>query len=104
MAQPDPSHSVPQDLIHHVHLVSSFRYPSMPHPNINEIAKWLMNAPQVARDRAPFFWTYLDRPADGTVLLTWQPLQRLATTFATDGWIWSPQEHLYKHDLGNGLV
>lgn len=76
----------------------------MPHPNVNEIAKWLMNAPQVARDRAPFFWTYLDKPADGTIFLTWQPLQRLGTSFATDGFVWAPQEHLYKHDLGNGLV
>ncbi|KEY68463.1 hypothetical protein S7711_01235 [Stachybotrys chartarum IBT 7711] len=104
MAQPDPSNSVPQDLMPHVHLISSFRYPAMPHPNVNEIAKWLMNAPQVARDRAPFFWTYLDKPADGTIFLTWQPLQRLGTSFATDGFVWAPQEHLYKHDLGNGLM
>ncbi|KAJ6445799.1 haloacid dehalogenase-like hydrolase [Purpureocillium lavendulum] len=104
MAQPDPSHSVPQDLISHVHLISSFRYPTMPRIDTNEVAKWLMNAPQVARDRAPFFWTYLDKPADGTILLTWQPLQRLGTNFATDGFVWAPPEQVYKHDLGNGLM
>ena len=76
----------------------------MPRLDLNEVAKWLMSAPQVARDRAPFFWTYLDKPADGTMLLTWQPLQRLGTNFATDGYVWAPPEQVYKHDLGNGLV
>ncbi|KAG6031763.1 hypothetical protein E4U41_007439, partial [Claviceps citrina] len=75
----------------------------MPRLDVNEAAKWLMTAPQIARDRAPFFWTYLDKPADGTILLTWQPLQRLATNFATDGFVWAPPEQVYKHDLGNGL-
>ncbi|KAL3961971.1 hypothetical protein ACCO45_003494 [Purpureocillium lilacinum] len=79
MAQPDPSHSVPQDLISHVHLISSFRYPTMPRIDTNE-------------------------PADGTILLTWQPLQRLGTNFATDGFVWAPPEQVYKHDLGNGLM
>jgi hypothetical protein len=88
----------------HVHLVSSYRYPSMPHVNVNEVAKWLLNAPHIARDKAPFFWTYLDKPGDGTILMTWQPLQRLGTNFASDGMVWAPQEHLVKHDLGNGLV
>lgn len=131
MAQPDPSHGVPQDLVcrllghphlpwpprrstrltaspllqmSHVHLVSAFRYPTMPRVDFNEVAKWLMSSPQVVRDRAPFFWTYLDKPADGTILLTWQPLQRLGTNFATDGFVWAPPEQVYKHDLGNGLV
>ncbi|XP_044724855.1 SWI/SNF and RSC complex subunit Ssr4 [Hirsutella rhossiliensis] len=104
MAQPDPSHSVPQDLMSHVHLISSFRYPTMPRLDLSEVAKWLMSAPQVARDRAPFFWTYLDKPADGTILLTWQPLQRLGTNFATDGFVWAPPEQVYKQDLGNGLM
>ncbi|SCV31541.1 uncharacterized protein FFB14_03426 [Fusarium fujikuroi] len=104
MAQPDPSQGVPQDLMPHVHLISSFRYPVMPRLDLNEVAKWLMAAPQVARDRAPFFWTYLDKPTDGTILLTWQPLQRLGTTFATDGYVWAPPEQVYKHDLGNGLM
>ncbi|KAK7430873.1 hypothetical protein QQZ08_002663 [Neonectria magnoliae] len=104
MAQPDPSQGVPQDLMPHVHLISSFRYPAMPRLDLNEVAKWLMNAPQVARDRAPFFWTYLDKPTDGTILLTWQPLQRLGTNFATDGFVWAPPEQIYKHDLGNGLM
>ncbi|KAH7171208.1 hypothetical protein EDB81DRAFT_635780 [Dactylonectria macrodidyma] len=104
MAQPDPSQGVTQELMPHVHLISSYRYPAMPRLDLNDVAKWLMSAPQVARDRAPFFWTYLDKPTDGTILLTWQPLQRLGTNFATDGFVWAPPEQIYKHDLGNGLM
>lgn len=84
--------------------MSSFRYPAAARLDINEVAKWLMAAPQIARDKAPFFWGYLDKPADGTTLLTWQPLQRLGTNFATDGFVWSPPEEIYKHDLRNGAV
>ncbi|KAL7788211.1 hypothetical protein V8C37DRAFT_411777 [Trichoderma ceciliae] len=104
MAQPNPSHSVPQDLMPHVHLISSYRYPAIPRLDFNDVAQWLMNAPQIARDQAPFFWTYLDKPTDGTILLTWQPLSRLGTNFATDGFVWAPPEQIYKHDLGNGLM
>ncbi|KAL2212268.1 SWI/SNF and RSC complex subunit Ssr4 [Sarocladium strictum] len=106
MAQPpmDPSHSVPQELMPHVHLVSSSRYPAIPRLDPNEVAKWLINAPHIARDKATVFWTYLDKPQDGTVLLTWQPLQRLGVNFATDGYIWAPPEQVFKHDLGNGLI
>ncbi|KAM0481552.1 hypothetical protein ACHAPX_003663 [Trichoderma viride] len=104
MAQPNPSNSVPQDLMPHVHLISSYRYPAIPRLDFNEVAKWLINAPQIARDQAPFFWTYLDKPADGTILLTWQPISRLGTNFATDGFVWAPPEQIYKHDLGNGLM
>lgn len=88
----------------HVHLVSSSRYPAIPRLDPNEVAKWLINAPHIARDKATVFWTYLDKPQDGTVLLTWQPLQRLGVNFATDGYIWAPPEQVFKHDLGNGLV
>ncbi|KAJ4150731.1 hypothetical protein LMH87_011468 [Akanthomyces muscarius] len=102
--QPDPSHNVPGELIPHIHLMSSFRYPAAARLDINEVAKWLMAAPQIARDKAPFFWGYLDKPADGTTLLTWQPLQRLGTNFATDGFVWSPPEEIYKHDLRNGAI
>lgn len=88
----------------HVHLVSSFRYPAMAGLDLKDVAKFLINAPMIARDKAPFFWTYLDKPADSTVLLTWQPIARLGTNFATDGFVWAPPEQIYKHDLGNGLV
>ncbi|KUI62447.1 SWI/SNF and RSC complexes subunit ssr4 [Cytospora mali] len=69
-----------------------------------DVTKWLMNAPKIARDTAPFFWTYLDAPADGTIMLTWQPLQRMDTNFATDGYIWAAPETYFQQDMGNGLM
>lgn len=63
-----------------------------------------MQAPKIARDTAPFFWTYLDRPPNGTIFLTWQPLNFLGTSFASDGFIWPPQEQYFQHDAGNGVV
>ena len=63
-----------------------------------------MQAPKIARDTAPFFWTYLDRPQNVTIFLTWQPLQFLGTNFASDGYIWPPQESYYQQDVGNGVV
>ena len=84
--------------------MSTFRFPVTPRLDSNEVTKWLMQAPQIAKDRAPFSWTYLDRPADGTTLLTWQPLQRLGQNFASDGYVWAHPEQFSKYDLGNGLV
>lgn len=76
----------------------------MPRVDVQNIVKWLSDAPRVAKNQSPFHWTYLDGPVDGTILLTWQPLARLGTSFASDGFIWAGPEQLFKQDLGNGLV
>jgi len=78
----------------------------MPRIDIQEVTKWLLAAPKIARDTAPFFWTYLDAPQDGTILLTWQPLQRMGTGMASDGYIYGVPETLYQQEVpgGNGLV
>jgi len=76
----------------------------MPRVDIQDVAKWLMDAPRIAKNQSPFHWTYLDGPVDGTILLTWQPLARLGTNFASDGFVWASPEQLFKQDLGNGLV
>lgn len=76
----------------------------MPRVDTNEVTKWLTGAPKIARDVAPFYWTYLDAPADGTIFLTWQPLSRRGVEFASDGYIWPQNEVTFRHDLGNGLV
>jgi hypothetical protein len=68
------------------------------------VTKWLLSAPSIARDKAPFFWTYLDVPKDGSIFLTWQPLQLLGTEFASDGYIWAPGEAVFRQEVGNGLV
>ncbi len=76
----------------------------MPRVDMQEVTKWLFAAPKIARDTAPFFWTYLDCPQDGTILLTWQPLQRLGLAMASDGYVWAGGETLYQQEVGNGLV
>ncbi|KAI0125790.1 hypothetical protein BJ170DRAFT_447939 [Xylariales sp. AK1849] len=103
-AMGDPSHGVNRDLLPHVHLISTFRYTQKARVEIPEVTQWLMNAPQIARDKAPFFWTYLDRPENGNVMLTWQPLHLMATNFASDGYIWPPAEQYFTQDIGNGII
>lgn len=87
-----------------MHLISTYRYTVKAQVNPQEVTSWLMQAPKIARDTAPFFWTYLDRPPNGTIFLTWQPLNFLGTNFASDGFIWPPQEQYFQHDAGNGVV
>lgn len=88
----------------HIHLINTFRYAVMPRIELSEVTKWLLTAPKIARDTAPFFWTYLDAPQDGTILLTWQPSSRRGTEFASDGYIWAAGETLFQQEVGNGLV
>ncbi|KAI0428103.1 hypothetical protein F5Y09DRAFT_314240 [Xylaria sp. FL1042] len=103
-AMNDPSYAVHRELLPHVHLVSTYRYTYKAHVQPNEVTNWLMEAPKIARDTAPFFWTYLDKPSNGQILLTWQPLQVMGTHFASDGIIWPPQEAYYTHEVGNGVI
>ncbi|KAK8088231.1 hypothetical protein PG997_003192 [Apiospora hydei] len=104
MSLSDPGHGVAGELLPHVHLLSTFRYTQKARVEIPEVTNWLMNAPQIARDKAPFFWTYLDRPENGYITLTWQPLQLMGTNFASDGYIWPPQEQYFTQEVGNGVV
>lgn len=76
----------------------------MPRLDLQEVTKWLLGAPKVARDTAPFFWTYLEAPQDGSIYLTWQPLSRRGTEFASDGYVWASAETYYRQEVGNGLV
>jgi hypothetical protein len=72
--------------------------------DLQEVTKWLYQAPKIAQHQAPFYWTYIDSPKDGSVLLTWQPLSRLGTEFASDGYVWAGPETYFQQDVGNGLV
>ncbi|KAI1642904.1 DUF1750-domain-containing protein [Daldinia loculata] len=103
-AMGDPSYGVHRDLLPHVHLISTYRYTLKARVEPSEVTSWLMQAPKIARDTAPFFWTYLDRPENGNVFLTWQPLQQMGVNFASDGFIWPPQEQYLQQDVGNGVI
>jgi hypothetical protein len=88
----------------HVHLLSTYRYALMPRPEGADVQKWLLAAPKIARDTAPFYWTYLDCPQDGTIFLTWQPTARRSLEFASDGYVWPHPETYYRTEIGSGLV
>ncbi|KAI1814723.1 DUF1750-domain-containing protein [Poronia punctata] len=100
----DPSYAVHRDLLPHVHLLSTYRYTQKAQVHPPEVTTWLMQAPKIARDTAPFFWTYIDKPEHGQIFLTWQPLQIMGTRFASDGIIWAPQEQYFTQDVGNGII
>ncbi|KAJ4295896.1 hypothetical protein N0V88_004598 [Collariella sp. IMI 366227] len=76
----------------------------MPRVELADVTKWLLQAPKIARDTAPFYWTYLDCPADGSIFLTWQPTARRGNEFASDGYVWAGPEVSFQQNAGNGLV
>ncbi|KAF3762508.1 DUF1750-domain-containing protein [Cryphonectria parasitica EP155] len=106
----DPSSSIHDRMLPHLHLVSTYRYPERTtialhdHATTNWLLNMLLTAPKIARDSAPFFWTYLDAPRDGQIMLTWQPLQRMGTTFSSDGYVWPGPDEFSARDLKNGLI
>ncbi|KAJ3564897.1 hypothetical protein NPX13_g7689 [Xylaria arbuscula] len=100
----DPSYAVSRDLLPHVHLLSTYPYTYKAQIQPNEVTSWLIQAPKIARDTAPFCWTYLDKPENGQILLTWQPLQQMGTHFASDGFIWPTQEAYFTSEVGNGVI
>ncbi|CAI6335179.1 unnamed protein product [Periconia digitata] len=89
---PDPSAQVPAQLLPHVHLISQYRFPTVASLQPQHALDYLLKGPSIVKDAAAVAWTYLPSPpADGTVLLTWQP-QRLQTHFASDGLVWGDPE------------
>ncbi|QSZ33844.1 hypothetical protein DSL72_005417 [Monilinia vaccinii-corymbosi] len=95
----DPSQGIHRDLLHHVHLLSTYRFPITPsqlHPE--RVVDWLANAPKITREQAPVYWTYLDRPVDGTVLLSWQT-PTLGQEYPSDGYIWAPGETAFSLEV-----
>lgn len=87
-----------------MHCLSTFRYPVRQQIHLAQAAQWLKEATDIAQSKAAFFWTYLDRPADGTIFLSWQPLDALGTGFASDGYVWPPQEQVFSTEVEGGYV
>ncbi|KAF2625198.1 DUF1750-domain-containing protein [Macroventuria anomochaeta] len=92
----DPSAQVPNHLLAHVHLVSSYRFPVLPQLRPEQAVEHLTKGPQIVRDTSPVAWTYFSSPPqDGTVILTWQP-PRMGTHFASDGMVWADPEQTFE--------
>ncbi|KAL2421586.1 hypothetical protein ABEF95_006735 [Exophiala dermatitidis] len=90
---------VPPQLLSHLHLVSKYRYPLTSNPSFETIVAYLLEAPKIVRDLQPVQWQFLEAPPDGTLLLTWQPLEHLGTNFASDGYIWADAEHVFTSEV-----
>ncbi|OJD18994.1 hypothetical protein AJ78_01022 [Emergomyces pasteurianus Ep9510] len=95
----DPAGGVPQQLLPHMHLVSSYRYPLMTNLSHETAVEYLISAPKVVRELQPVHWMFLDGPPDGTVMLVWQPLNHLGTNFASDGYVWADAEQVYSTEI-----
>lgn len=58
-----------------------------------------MEAPKIVRDLQPVQWQFLDAPPDGSVLLTWQPMEYLGNNFASDGYVWADAEQSFTSEV-----
>ncbi|MCJ1356058.1 MAG: hypothetical protein MMC33_006052 [Icmadophila ericetorum] len=93
----EPSDGVPPMLLSHIHLVSTYRYPSLANVSLDTIVEYLLQAPRIVREGAPMNWMFLDAPPDGSVMLVWQPLNKMGTRFASDGYVWADAEQVLRH-------
>ncbi|KAF8860828.1 DUF1750-domain-containing protein [Acephala macrosclerotiorum] len=100
----EPSQGIHRDLQPHVHLVSVHRFPTVQQLHPDRVSEWLLSAPKITRDQSPFYWTYLDRPADHTVLLIWQSPSTPPHEYASDGYIWPPQETAFQVEVPGGYI
>ncbi|KIW62882.1 hypothetical protein PV04_09774 [Phialophora macrospora] len=95
----DPAAGVPAQLLPHLHLVSKYRYPITSNPAVDTLVNYLLEAQKIVRDLQPMQWQFIDTPPDGTLILEWQPLEYLGTSYASDGFIWADVEHVYKSEV-----
>lgn len=63
------------------------------------IVSYLLEAPKIVRELQPMQWQFLETPQDGTLVLTWQPLDYISTNFASDGYIWADVEVSFKSEV-----
>ncbi|PWY78221.1 DUF1750-domain-containing protein [Aspergillus heteromorphus CBS 117.55] len=87
-----------------MHLVSRHRYPLMHMMPTDTVVEYLLSAQKIVREVQPMHWTFLDGPQDGTVMLTWQPLNHLATNFASDGYVWADAEQVFTFEARGYMV
>ncbi|KAJ5935177.1 hypothetical protein N7466_004724 [Penicillium verhagenii] len=93
----DPASRLPGQLLPHMHLISHNRYPNMHMMPAETAVEYLTSAPRVCQQK-PVHWTLLDGPADGSVMLTWQPMAHLGNNFASDGYVWADAEQAFSFE------
>ncbi|KAK8242369.1 hypothetical protein IWZ00DRAFT_374234 [Phyllosticta capitalensis] len=101
----DPSFGVPAFILPHVHLVSSYRYPTLATLSVEQAVEYLLNGPRIVKDGAPVSWQYFQAPpGDGTVFLEWQPSSQRGNVYASDGYMWADPEQSYTFDSQRGYT
>ncbi|KAL8871117.1 MAG: hypothetical protein Q9174_002985 [Haloplaca sp. 1 TL-2023] len=89
----DPSDGVASaTLLRNIHLVSTYAYAVTPNVSLETIANRLVEAPEIVGNVKPMVWMFIDCPADGVMMLCWQPLAKRNTDFASDGYVWLDAE------------
>lgn len=91
-------HDINESQLPHIHLISTHRYPLQAHVNLEIVVEYLLQAPNVVREKASMTWMFLDAPEDGTVMLVWQPLNQLGTQSASDGYVWADVEQAFSSE------
>ena len=82
-----------------MHLVSKYRYPLISALSLETVVGYLTEAQKIVHDLQPVQWQFLDAPQDGSLLLVWQPLEYLDTTFASDGYVWGDVEQAFSQEI-----
>ncbi|KAL8800821.1 MAG: hypothetical protein Q9223_007186 [Gallowayella weberi] len=100
----DPSDGVPPQLLKHVHCVSTFAFPTSANIQLPTIVDRLLAAPGIAHDVKPMVWMYIDAPRDGMMMLVWQPLAKMGTEFASDGYVWADPESAFSSEVKGHTV
>jgi hypothetical protein len=87
-----------------LHLISSFQYPKVQHLQLQDIIRFLSQAPQIVNEARPVSWTYLGiPPEDGVLFLEWIPIVR-SQVFASDGYVWGDPERGHEKELTRELT
>lgn len=95
----DPSDGVHPTLLKHIHLVSSYTFPISANLQLDTVVDRLLAAPNIVTNVKSMVWMFVETPRDGMSMLVWQPLARLGTDFASDGYIWADPEQAFSSQM-----
>ncbi|KAL8943423.1 MAG: hypothetical protein Q9216_001061 [Gyalolechia sp. 2 TL-2023] len=91
----DPSDGVHPPMLKHIHLVSSYTFPSSANLQLDTVVDRLLAAPNIVTNVKSMVWMFVETPRDGMSMLVWQPLAKLGIEFASDGYIWADPEQAF---------
>ncbi|KAF2857944.1 DUF1750-domain-containing protein, partial [Piedraia hortae CBS 480.64] len=101
----NPNQGVAKPLQNHVHLISGHRFPNLPTISLEQVVRYLVDAPTIAKSMAPMAWHYVTCPPDGTLWLEWLPPEKMVANarYPSDGYVWGDQEMPYRQSI-NGYT